>query len=62
MPVEAEKLCGLVGIITDIEDITGARFCVDQVYYSEEEAEAAWWESTGHDPETFFAANDTGLA
>lgn len=41
---------------------TGARFCVDQVYYSEEEAEAAWWESTGHDPETFFAANDTGLA
>lgn len=49
-PVEADKLCGLATIIAEIEDITGARFSVDHVYYSEAEAEAAWWERTGHDP------------
>lgn len=61
-PVEADKLCGLAGIIAEIEDITGARFSVDHVYYSEAEAEAAWWERTGHDPDTFFGTGNTGLA
>ncbi|WP_019171808.1 hypothetical protein [Pseudaminobacter salicylatoxidans] len=49
LPVAAEKLCGLAPIIAEVEDITGARFVVDNVYYSEAEAEAAWWESTGQD-------------
>lgn len=58
VPVPANKLCGLAEIIAEIEDISGARFSVDQVYYSEAEAEAVWWESTGNDRETFFAMND----
>ncbi len=41
-PVAADKLCGLAEIIAEIEDINGARFSVDHVYYSEAEAEAAW--------------------
>jgi hypothetical protein len=55
VPVSAEKLCGLASIIAEIEDVSGARFSVQNVYYSEAEAEAAWWRSTGGDPETFFA-------
>jgi hypothetical protein len=58
VPVPADKLCGLAEIIAEIEDISGARFSVDQVYYSEAEAEAAWWKSTGYDSDTFFAMND----
>ena len=50
VPVEAEKLCGLAAIIAEIEDITGVRFSIDHVYYSEAEAEAAWWEATGANP------------
>ena len=61
-PVEADKLCGLAGIIAEIEDISGARFSVDHVYYSEAEAEAAWWERTGHNPDTFFETGNAGLA
>ncbi|GAA4134569.1 hypothetical protein ACFFTN_13250 [Aminobacter aganoensis] len=60
LPVPAEKLSGLAKIITEVEDITGARFTIDHVYYSEVEAEAAWWESIGQDPETFFATKDAG--
>ncbi|MGO4560178.1 hypothetical protein [Mesorhizobium sp. 2RAF21] len=60
VPVPAEKLCGLAKIITEIEDISGVSVTVDQVYYSEAEAEAAWWESTGEDPETFFAMEEAG--
>ncbi|SMH26273.1 hypothetical protein [Mesorhizobium australicum] len=55
VPVPAEKLCGLAGIIAEIEDISGARFSVENVYYSEAEAEAAWWESTGANPDEVFA-------
>ncbi|APH74889.1 hypothetical protein BSQ44_25660 (plasmid) [Aquibium oceanicum] len=54
VPVPAERLCGLDTIITEIEDVTGARFSVENVYYSEAEAEAAWWQSVGMDPETVF--------
>lgn len=60
VPVPAEKLCGLAKIIAEIEDASGVRFSVDQVYYSEADAEAAWWESTGEDPETFFAMEEGG--
>lgn len=55
VPVPAARLCGLARIIADIEDISGARFSVENVYYSEAEAEAAWWESTGADPDEVFA-------
>jgi hypothetical protein len=55
VPVSADKLCGLAAIIAEIEDISGVRFSVDNVYYSEAEAEAAWWESTGADPDEVFA-------
>jgi hypothetical protein len=55
VPVPVEKLCGLAKIIAEIEDISGARFSVDNVYYSEAEAEAAWWKSTGQEPDAFFA-------
>ena len=55
VPVPAEKLCGLAGIIAEIEDISGARFSVENVYYGETEAEAAWWESTGANPDEVFA-------
>jgi hypothetical protein len=60
VPVPAEKLCGLANIIAEIEDISGARFSVDNVYYSEAEAEAAWWESTGQEPDAFFAKKEAG--
>jgi hypothetical protein len=60
VPVPAGKLCGLTKIISEIEEISGARFTVENVYYSEAEAEAAWWESTGNDPVTFFAMKDDG--
>jgi hypothetical protein len=60
VPVPAGKLCGLAKIVSEIEEISGARFTVENVYYSEAEAEAAWWESTGHDPETFFGRRDNG--
>ncbi|MBX3532712.1 MAG: hypothetical protein KF849_19105 [Rhizobiaceae bacterium] len=60
VPVPAEKLCGLARIIAEIEDISGARFSVDNVYYSEAEAEAAWWESTGQEPDEFFAMKEAG--
>jgi hypothetical protein len=55
VPVPAEKLCGLAEIIAEIEDISGARFSVDNVYYSEAEAESAWWENTGANPDEVFA-------
>ncbi len=55
VPVPAEKLCGLTGIIAEIEDISGARLSVENVYYSEAEAEAAWWESTEANPDEVFA-------
>jgi len=55
VPVPAGKLRGLADIIAEIEDSSGVRFSVDQVYYSEVEAEAAWWESTGVDPDVLFA-------
>lgn len=55
VPVSAEKLCGLAKIIAEIEDISGVRFSIDNVYYSEAEAEAAWWESTGANPDEVFA-------
>ena len=60
MPVPADKLCGLANIIAEIEDVTGARFSVENVYYSEAEAEAAWWESTGADPDEVFAMTEAG--
>ncbi|MHA6645754.1 hypothetical protein [Mesorhizobium sp. A623] len=59
VPVPANTLCGLAEMIAEIEETSGVRFSVDQVYYSEAEAEAAWWESTGNDPDTFFAMNDS---
>ena len=59
MPVPAGKLCGLAAIIAEIEDISGARFSVDNVYYSEAEAEAAWWESTGANPDEVFRLPET---
>lgn len=52
--VPAEKLCGLASIIAEIEEISGAWFSVENVYYSEAEAEAAWWQNAGMDPETVF--------
>lgn len=61
VPVPAGKLCGLAKIIAEIEDISGARFSVQNVYYSEVEAEAAWWENTGKDPDEFFAVKAAGL-
>lgn len=61
-PVAAEKLCELVGIIAEIEDISGARFSINHVYYSEAEAEAAWWESTRQNPGMFFETGNPGLA
>lgn len=60
VPVPADKLCGLAAIIAEIEDISGARFSVDNVYYSEAEAEAAWWESTGANPDEVFRLPETG--
>jgi hypothetical protein len=60
VPVPAAKLCGLAEIIAEIEDISGARFSVERVYYSEAEAEAAWWESTGANPHEVFALPETG--
>jgi len=58
MPVPAEKLCGLANIIAEIEDVSGARFSVENVYYSEVEAEAAWWECSGADPDEVFAMTE----
>lgn len=60
VPVPAGKLYGLAKIIVEIEDTSGVRFSVDQVYYSEVEAEAAWWESTGADPDEVFAITEAG--
>lgn len=60
-PVPANKLCGLAEIIAEIENTSGVRFSIDQVYYSEADAEAAWWKSTGNDPNVFFAMNEGGL-
>ena len=54
VPVPREKLCGLAEIIAEIEDVSGARFSVENVYYSEAEAEAAWWECSGADPDETF--------
>lgn len=62
VPVPADKLFGLAGIIAEIEDISGARFSVENVYYSETEAEAAWWESTGADPDVVFAVHQAGTS
>ncbi len=59
-PVAPEKLCGLAGIIAEIEDISGVSFTADHVYYSEAEAEAAWWANSGTDPETFFGNEEPG--
>jgi len=53
--VPAAKLCGLAEIIAEIEDISGVRFSVENVYYSEAQAEAAWWESNGANPDEVFA-------
>jgi hypothetical protein len=55
VPVPANKLCGLAAIIAEVEDISGVRFSVENVYYSEAQAEAAWWESTGANPNEVFA-------
>ena len=55
VPVAAKKLCGLAAIIAEVEDISGVRFSVENVYYSEAQAEAAWWESTGANPDDVFA-------
>lgn len=55
VPVPADALCGLATIIAEIEDATGTSFRVDNVYYTEAEAEAAWWETTGADPQVIFA-------
>ena len=60
VPVPAEKLCGLARIIAEIEDISGVSFTVENVYYSEADAEAAWWESTGQEPDEFFAMKEAG--
>ena len=60
VPVPAEKLCGLARTIAEIEDISGARFTVENVYYSETEAEAAWWENTGKGPDEFFGMKEAG--
>lgn len=60
VPVHAEKLCGLVRIIAEIEDISGTRFTVENVYYSETAAEAAWWENTGQEPDEFLAMKVAG--
>jgi hypothetical protein len=45
--VPDDKLCGLTKIIAEVEEISGVRFTIGNVYYSEAEAEAAWWERTG---------------
>ena len=60
VPVPVEKLCGLARIITEIENVSGARFSVENVYYSEAEAEAAWWECSGADPDEVFAMTEAG--
>lgn len=60
IPIPTENLCGLAEIIAEIEDISGARFSVENVYYSDAEAEAAWWESTGADPDEVFAITEVG--
>jgi|GEM_PF-993394 len=60
VPVPAGKLGGLAEIIAEIEDVSGARFSVQNVYYSEAEAEAAWWENTGADPDKVFAITEAG--
>lgn len=60
VPVPAGKLCGLARIIAEIEDVSGASFSVENVYYSEAEAEAAWWERTGADPDEVFAMTEAG--
>ncbi len=60
VPVPVEKLCGLADIIAEIEDVSGARFSIENVYYSEAEAEAVWWESTGADPDEVFAMTEPG--
>ncbi len=58
VPVPAGKLCGLSRIIAEIEDVSGARFSVENVYYSEAEAEAAWWASTGANPDEVLAMTE----
>ena len=58
VPVPVEKLCGLARIITEIENVSGARFSVENVYYSEAEAEAAWWASTGANPDEVLAMTE----
>lgn len=60
VPVPAEKLCRLGSIIAQIEEISGVRFSMEDVYYSEAEAEAAWWAETGADPDIVFAVPATG--
>jgi hypothetical protein len=57
VPVPAAKLCGLAGIIAEVEDIS-ARFNVMNVYYSEADAEAAWWENTDANPDEVLAIPD----
>lgn len=59
VPVPADKLCGLADIVAEIEDGCGVSFSVDHVYYSE--VEAAWWESTGEDPDVLFGMKEAGL-
>jgi hypothetical protein len=60
IPIPAEKLCGLGEIIVRVEDISGVRFNVERVCYSEPEAEAAWWAITGKDPATVFETKADG--
>ncbi|MEZ5784330.1 MAG: hypothetical protein R3D70_22540 [Rhizobiaceae bacterium] len=50
VPLAAEKLCGLSSVIAEIEDVSGARFGVDRVYYSEAEAEEAWLQDNSDHP------------
>lgn len=61
IPVPAEKLCGLAAIIARVEDISGARFSVERVCYSEEKAETAWWDITGNVPDIVFEVNTADL-
>lgn len=56
--VDDDTLCGLAEIIAEIEDISGINLTVEHVYYSEAEAEAAWYESTGEAPDVLLGMEE----
>lgn len=62
IPIPAKKLCGLSEMIAQIEDISGVRFSIERVCYSEEEAETAWWAITGNDCRIIFGVKPAGPA